>query len=305
MTTASPLALYLGRLAPNSRRSIKSQLYKVAEIMEWPPDKRDEMFHQVDYQTACQIKVELIQHGSSSKSVNRAMSAIRNVVKVGVIMGLVPENQLIQLSAIKLEKTSQHQGNPLNATQVNALFTYLNKHTSIIDVRNQAIFALLLGAGLRRSELTALYLKDLTLHERQLVVQKGKGNKRRTAFLPKWCVEHVYSWLLLRGDDAGYLFNPVNKTNRINIKRGITTESVYLLVRNTAKQVGLGNVSPHDLRRTYITRLLEQNIDLNTVRLMAGHEDISTTVVYDKRDNKVMQKAASSLSYGDISKANS
>ncbi|MEI8646864.1 tyrosine-type recombinase/integrase [Paraglaciecola sp. Hal342] len=59
------------------------------------------------------------------------------------------------------------------------------------------------------------------------------------------------------------------------------------------------------MRRTYITRLLEQNIDLNTVRLMAGHEDISTTVVYDKRDNKVMQKAASSLSYGDTSEANS
>lgn len=305
MTTASPLALYLGRLAPNSRRSIKSQLYKVAEIMEWPPDKRDEMFHQVDYQTACQIKVELIQHGSSAKSVNRAMSAIRNVVKVGVIMGLVPENQLIQLSAIKLEKTSQHQGNPLNATQVSTLFNHLAKRTSIIDVRNQAIFALLLGAGLRRSELVSLKLNDLALSESHLVVQKGKGNKRRTAFLPKWCIEHIHTWLMLRGHDAGYLFNPVNKSNRINLTRDITTESVYLLVRHTAKHVGLGNVSPHDLRRTYITRLLEQNIDLNTVRLMAGHEDISTTVVYDKRDNKVMQQAASALSYRAANEAES
>jgi integrase/recombinase XerD len=298
MTTASPLALYLGRLAPNSRRSIRSQLYKVANIMEWPLDKRDAMFHQVDYQMACQIKVELIQHGSSAKSVNRAMSAIRNVVKVGVLMGLVAENQLIQLSAIKLEKTSQHQGNPLNATQVSELFAYLAKDTSIIGIRNIAIFAVLLGAGLRRSELVALNLSDLTLSESHLVVQKGKGNKRRTAFLPKWCVEHIHAWLLLRDYDTGYVFNPVNKSNRVNVNRGITTEIVYLLVRNMAKHVGLATVSPHDLRRTYITRLLEQNIDLNTVRLMAGHENISTTVVYDKRDNKVMQKAAATLSYG-------
>jgi integrase/recombinase XerD len=94
------------------------------------------------------------------------------------------------------------------------------------------------------------------------------------------------------------VFNPVNKSNRVNVNRGITTEIVYLLVRNMAKHVGLATVSPHDLRRTYITRLLEQNIDLNTVRLMAGHENISTTVIYDKRDNKVMQKAAATLSYG-------
>ncbi|WP_218418101.1 tyrosine-type recombinase/integrase [Alteromonas lipotrueae] len=299
MTTASPLALYLGRLAPNSRRSIKSQLYKVADIMEWPLDKCEHMFHLVDYQMACQIKVELIQHGSSAKSVNRAMSAIRNVVKVGVLMGLVSENQLIQLSAIKLEKTSQHQGNPLNATQVNMLFAYLAKDSSIIGIRNQAMFAILLGAGLRRSELVALKLTDLSLSESHLVVQKGKGNKRRTAFLPKWCIAHIHTWLLLRDYESGYLFNPVNKSNRINIKCGITTECVYLLVRNVAKHIGLGNVSPHDLRRTYITRLLEQNIDLNTVRMMAGHEDISTTVVYDKRDNKVMQQAASKLSYAN------
>jgi len=51
------------------------------------------------------------------------------------------------------------------------------------------------------------------------------------------------------------------------------------------------------LRRTFITRLLEQNVDLNTVRQMAGHADIATTIMYDKRDQQVMQKAASQLSY--------
>lgn len=297
MNTASPLALYLGRLAPNSRRSIQSQLNKVADIMEWPPDSAEDKFHLVDYPLACEIKVRLSEHGSSAKSINRAMSAIRNVVKVGVLMGLVSENQLIQLSAIKHQKAAQHQGNPLNAKQVRDLFLHLSQNATAIGLRNQAIFALLLGAGLRRSELAALKVQDLALEEANLVVQKGKGNKRRTAFLPSWCIHHVHEWLEKRNNTKGYLFNPVNKSGRVNVKRPITTESVYLLVRDTTKQLGIGKVSPHDLRRTYITRLLEQDIDLNTVRMMAGHEDISTTVIYDKRDNKVMQKAAATLKY--------
>jgi integrase/recombinase XerD len=297
MTTASPLALYLGRLAPNSRRSIQSQLNKVATIMEWPPDTQEEQFHQVDYQLACEIKVRLTEHGSSAKSINRAMSAIRNVVKVGVLLGLVSENQLIQLSAIKNEKAAQHQGNALSAKQVRDLFLMLSDNSTVLGIRNQAIFALLLGAGLRRSELVALKVQDLALEESKLVVQKGKGNKRRTAYLPNWCIGHVHTWQDKRESNKGYLFNPVNKSGRINIKRGITTESIYILVRDTTQRLGMGKVSPHDMRRTYITRLLEQDIDLNTVRMMAGHEDISTTVIYDKRDNKVMQKAASSLKY--------
>jgi integrase/recombinase XerD len=265
--------------------------------MEWPLHEREIMFHQVDYQMACKIKVELIQQGSSAKSVNRAMSTIRNIVKVGVLMGLVSENQLIQLSAIKHEKSSQHQGHPLNATQVNRLFAYLSEDMSTVGMRNQAIFALLLGAGLRRSELVALKLNDITLAECRLIVQKGKGNKRRTAFLPSWCVELVKAWLLLRGNDGEYLFNPVNKTKRINIKQGITTETVYQLVRSVTSYIGVYDVSPHDLRRTFITRLLEQDVDLNTVRQMAGHADISTTIIYDKRDQAVMQKAAEQFSY--------
>ena len=145
--------------------------------------------------------------------------------------------------------------------------------------------------------MVALKLNDVTLAESRLVVQKGKGNKRRTAFLPGWCVELVQAWLLLRGNDDEYLFNPVNKTKRVNTKQGVTTETIYLLVRNIAEHIGVNNVSPHDLRRTFITRLLEQDVDLNTVRQMAGHADISTTIIYDKRDQAVMQKAAATLNY--------
>ena len=73
---------------------------------------------------------------------------------------------------------------------------------------------------------------------------------------------------------------------------------VLRLVKTKLQHIGVENASPHDLRRTFITRLLEQNVDLNTVRQMAGHASITTTTIYDKRDMQFMQQAARSLSYG-------
>ena len=77
----------------------------------------------------------------------------------------------------------------------------------------------------------------------------------------------------------------------------LSSSFIYSLIRKSLAAIGVEGVSPHDLRRTFITRLLEQNVDLNTVRQMAGHADIATTIMYDKRDQQVMQKAASQLSY--------
>ena len=79
----------------------------------------------------------------------------------------------------------------------------------------------------------------------------------------------------------------------------LSGEVIYYLVKQHCGNIGRQDITPHDLRRTYITRLLDQGADLNTVRQMAGHSDISTTVIYDKRDDKTMRKAADELNYGD------
>ncbi len=296
MNAACPYALYLGRLAPNSQRSIASQLNSIADLLRWPEKKREMMYHKIDFQQASHIKALLIANGWSARSINRAMTAIRSIVGVAVMSGMAPEMQLVQLRAISKVSHGAHDGKPLSVKQVQTLFAHLKQNTSVLGIRNYAVLATLLGTGLRRSELVALLLQDYVAGS-ALIVRKGKGNKSRTVHLPEWTHEALNEWIVLRGKHKGYLFHRVARGGSIQHDTHLSSCAVYSLIRKSLSAIGIEGVSPHDLRRIFITRLLEQNVDLNTVRQMAGHADISTTIMYDKRSEKVMQQAASLLSY--------
>lgn len=160
MDTACSYTLYLGRLAPNSQRSIASQLNSIAELLDWPEHGREALFNQIDYQQASHIQALLLKKGWSARSINRAMTTIRNIVKIAVLSGQAPEMQALQLQTISKVKHGSHRGTPLSVVQVEKLFHVLRHNHSLIGVRDNAIFSLLLGTGLRRSELAALAYAD-------------------------------------------------------------------------------------------------------------------------------------------------
>jgi integrase/recombinase XerD len=296
MSTACPCALYLGRLSPTSRSSIASQLNSVAKLMNWPDDYGS-YFAKIDYQQALVIRTVLTNAGWQPRSVNRAMIAIRGIIKVAVMMGQADQKEAAHIATIDRLKHPEHQGTPLSAKQVNQLFTLLERGRCAVAKRNVAVFALLLGTGLRRSELVALLLSDYNRRDHTLLVRNGKGNKSRLLFLPIWCQEHIAVWLRERRLEDGFLLCKTYTSGKVVPDVGMTVSSVYRLIKQKLTAIGVPNVSPHDMRRTFITRLLEQNVDINTVRQMAGHADIRTTTVYDKRDHQFMKQAAQTLSY--------
>jgi len=296
MSTASPYSLYLSRLSANSKTSIASQLRSIAKIMDWPVED-ETRFHRINYQDMLQIRAMLQHAGWSARSINRAQVAIRSIVKIAVMMKLADSEQLNQLSSLSKLKHAEYPGTALTKQQVQALFTLLERSTSAMGKRNVALFAVLLGTGLRRSELVALELKDVDLNKQTLLVRNGKGNKSRTVFLPKWCLNYLQSWLKLRSMQPGYLFCSMLINGSVKPAKALSVWLVYRLIKDKLQHIGVENASPHDLRRTFITRLLEQNIDLNTVRQMAGHASITTTTIYDKRDMQFMQQAATALNY--------
>jgi integrase/recombinase XerD len=75
----------------------------------------------------------------------------------------------------------------------------------------------------------------------------------------------------------------------------MNSQGIYDLLKKRSEQAGIENCSPHDLRRTFVTRLLESGIDINTVRQLAGHTDIQTTARYDLRDVKAQKKSCSKI----------
>ena len=264
--------------------------------MQWPLDDHD-LFHRINYEEALKIRAMLTHEGWSARSINRAMVAIKGIVKVAVMMGKADQLQSLQLQTISRMKHGQHQGTCLTVAQVQGLFTHLTKHKRLHHIRNTAMFAILLGTGLRRSELCKLEMADYRASERRLLIRAGKGNKSRELFLPEWAVNHLTHWLDVRQRKEGFLFCWVSAGGKVNLKRGMNSSTIYRLVQSTFAQIGIPGVTPHDLRRTFITRLLEQKVDINTVRQMAGHAEISTTTIYDKRDHQFMRQAADALDY--------
>ncbi|MCU8004140.1 MULTISPECIES: tyrosine-type recombinase/integrase [Shewanella] len=297
MTTATPYALYLSRLSINSQRSISSQMRSIARLMQWQEDCLDDKLCQIDYQQALQIRAMMTHAQWSARSINRAMIAIKNIVKVAALMNKADLSQVANLQTINQVKHGEHQGTPLSTEQVTAVLDYCKTQKGTFATRNLVIFSLFLGTGLRRSELSALMLSDYDANLHTLTVAVGKGNKSRTLFLPEWVEKNLLAWLKLRQRQQGYLVCKSTLTGKLKLTEPTTPTALYRLVKDTLYELGVDNVSPHDLRRTFITRLLEQNVDINTVRQMAGHADISTTTIYDKRDHAFMKQAAAMLDY--------
>ncbi|WAJ69539.1 tyrosine-type recombinase/integrase [Catenovulum adriaticum] len=249
----------------------------------------------IDYPTACQLQQKLLDMDYSARSINRAFVALFGVVKVAVLSGLVSNKQLQKLKTIKRVKHGEHRGRILTQANISGLFEFLNSTNSIVYKRDALIFALLLGAGFRRSELCALQVEDCNLDEQTVFIRKGKGNKSRITYLPDWVMPYLYCWININSLTTGTLIYSANHNGKSRLP--LDGSSIYRIIKRRLASIQVYSVTPHDLRRTYITRLLEQKVDLNTVRKMAGHADVSTTIVYDKRSEQVMKVAAKALDY--------
>lgn len=333
MNTACAYTLYLNKLSLTSQRSIQSQIRSIGQRLSWLPDDIAQNIQSIDYQTALRIQAMLVSERCSARSINRAMTAIKGIVKIAVILGKVEQLQYLQIQSISNLRHGEHEGSPLTADQAAILLEVMQNAESPLSIRNAAIATLLLATGLRRSELSMLQLIHFDQEEQTLFVAKGKGNKSRTVFLPQWVMQFLERWLNIRSNKNGYLFcavlaqqkavlnlsanrklaaeikqnisllsqlKAVPKVVPVDVSSGLDPSTIYRIVQSTTKAIGLEGVSPHDLRRTFITRLLEQNVDINTVRQMAGHAGIATTTIYDKRDKRFMKSAAEQLNYQQV-----
>ena len=156
--------------------------------------------------------------------------------------------------------------------------------------RNRAILEMLYGCGMRVSELTHLRLSDLFFQE-EFIRIRGKGSKQRLAPVGRQAIKAVEFWIEQRrlmsvaksGEDIVFL-------NR----RGapLTREMVFLMVREQAQLAGISkSISPHTLRHSFASHLLENGADLRIIQQLLGHESILTTEIYTHLDAAKWQAA--------------
>ncbi len=290
-----PVTLYLNSLAATGRRSVRCLLHAAANMLHFEGELESMPWGLLDFQQVTLIRNQLQQQSKSANTINLTLSALRGVSKVCFSLGLISAEHWLLLQAIKRVRGKRSStGQSLTGIQIKKLYRTLSQDKTAAGLRDHAVIAYMLATGLRRSEVRDLELSDYHSKTGLLRVKAGKGNQPRTAYLNTESRGIISVWLQVRGKTAGALFNPINKTGTINNK-ALTSESIYNIIRKRTEAAGISNISPHDLRRTFVTQLLVAGVDLNTTRQLAGHADIQTTARYDLRDEKHQRKALKQL----------
>ncbi|KDA92067.1 integrase [Pantoea agglomerans Eh318] len=128
-----------------------------------------------------------------------------------------------------------------------------------------------------------------------LTVRQGKGRKYREIHVLDAVDKAIRAWLKVSADEAdGALFGRIQRNDKA-ASQSLTTTRLTGILAELQQTSGIARFTPPDMRRTFITRLLEQGVDINTVRQLAGHSDISTTTRYDYRDDGMKAKASQRL----------
>jgi integrase/recombinase XerD len=155
--------------------------------------------------------------------------------------------------------------------------------------RNRLIIKLLYSSGLRVSELTKLKTEDLNLKERLARVQGGKGNKDRIIILSeKWCKE-IKKYLETKKNKSKFVFSKKNGSS-------ISADTVQRILRKATKKTGIEkHVTPHKLRHSFATHLLEAGENIRKIQELLGHSNLSTTQIYTHVSTNELKKVKSPL----------
>jgi len=287
----NPAAVYIARLAPKSRRSQLGALKTIAEILtSGRQDALSLQWWHLRYQHTAALR-SLLADRYAPATANRMLAALRATLKECFRLGLMSAEDHAKATDIQTIKSNRlPSGRALRASEIAALMKCCIDDPTPAGYRDAALIAIAC-AGLRRSEIVKLALTDFDPESGGLTVRSGKGRKDRVCYLSAGGRCAVNDWLKIRGNSPGALLLSVDRFGRLGSVQ-MADQSVLTVLRKRTKQAGLEHFSPHDLRRTYISNLLDAGADISTVQKLVGHSDPGTTARYDRRGEEAKQAAA-------------
>ncbi|EAA7639161.1 site-specific integrase [Salmonella enterica] len=287
------LDAYISGLAPSGGRGITSLLNRSASILKRGADAASYPWEQLSFAAVAKVRAALLDDGYAVSSVNMALSALRGIAQTAFNLNCLEADTLARIRAVKrVNGDNQRKGRALSREEVRALVEAAKRHPQRIRCcRDAAIVMTLCGAGLRAGELVSLERRDY--NNGILTVRQGKGRKYREIHVAAAVDKAIRAWIKASGakEAKDALFNRIQRNGRV-ASQPMTTTGLTGILEQLQHDAGIARFTPHDMRRTFITRLLEQDVDINTVRQLAGHSDISTTTRYDCRGDKVKVSAS-------------
>lgn len=246
-------------------------------------DKEMINYLDVDYEFIKGYLVELYNRKLSRNSIARKLSSLRSFYKYLFNNELIKTNPFKYVVTPKKEKKLPKY---LGIEEIEDIFNMPDIKTQL-GQRDKVILEVLYATGIRVSELVNIKLEDIDFNRLEIRIL-GKGSKERIVSFGQYCFDAINLFI---SDGREILLNKHNKMSDyliINEKGNkITTRGVELLIDNIVKKVGLNkHISPHMLRHSFATHLLNNGCDILTVKELLGHESIETTQIYTHVSNE-------------------
>jgi site-specific recombinase XerD len=251
---------------------------------------------------------ESLKEGRKSATVSFKLTVVRSFfeyLRAGGYVQLNPAStRLVSPPAV----SDEMKGRALTAKEVRYLLAGPDR-SKPEGARDYALMLVMLRLGLRVSEACSLRASSVHWsHGRWTVRLKVKGGRERTLPLPQEVRQAVDAYLRLdrgrrealhSGGEEAYLFQPAVNYRTLEFSKPLSTRMAWNVVQRWADYGRLGRISPHDLRRTAITRALDQGLSYRQVQMMSGHKDPKTVMRYDHGRENLDQNAVNFLDYGE------
>ncbi len=233
----------------------------------------------------------LVEAGLSNATVRRAMYSLRSFFSWAHKWEVINKNQFYKITIPKKAKEGRvrflcqkEKERILNAAKEFSIFPYSSKHQAYL------LIYLLLTTGIRRAELLSLNWDDVDFLKREITIKRGKGGKLRV--IPLEDKELLALLNQKRRYDEAKKNDPVFRTK--NSTR-MTKSSFNLLMRKIIAHANLQDVSAHTLRHTFATVLCDRGVSLPTVKLLLGHANIDSTMIYVHPTTDALRAAVKKL----------
>lgn len=290
----NPATLYLARLSKGSVRTQQTALNEIAgSLSNGKLNCFTFPWHQLNYQRVQLLRTYLLSITEfKTATVNRYLSAVRGVLKEAWKLGLMDSETYMRAVDVENAKSQElPAGRMLAQSEIKSLIQACALSGGATKERDMAIIGMMYITGMRRSEVCKLNMEDYDATTGEIRIIAGKGNKSRTSYVAGHAKRFIDEWLQHRGFFPGALFLTVDHHGNLTDKP-LNAQTLYDTLQKRSQQAGIKSFSPHDLRRTAISEMLERGVDISTVAKIVGHSRLDTTRRYDRRDEETKKAVA-------------
>jgi site-specific recombinase XerD len=295
LSPEDPLAsvsIYLDQLAPSGRRSQRNNLERASRLLggtgldfDWASLRSSHLEF---------LRGALKGEKFAPSLINSTISALRGVARWAWHLGQMTERDYARLRDVRLVKAGDDRRRAARALGVNeivGLFGSCERDPSICSARDAALITLLYAGGLRRDEACSLDVSAFARRSHTITV-RGKGDRSRSVYFHDGGARRALNaWLRIRGDWPGPVLSPVSRHGAV-ICHALSASGLYRALERRAVDAGVDHFTPHDLRRSFGTHLAEEGTDIDLVRQLLGHVEITTTQRYIMRTEKAKKNAS-------------